>query len=183
MRLDARSLRWTLLLAALAGAAWLALFGERPQDRAAPPAGTVVQPALRAPPPSARRATAVATLPPIEALRLRSELARAGTRRVPDLFAPAPWTAAAPRAVAAASAPASDRGPEPPPPLPFRFIGKKLEAGRWEVYLMRGDSSSIAREGATLDASYRVDRIDPPTLWLTHLPSGRPQSLAIGDMP
>jgi hypothetical protein len=183
MNIDRRRLRWTLLLSALAGAGWLALFGNRPQGGVDTVTTGVVQPTVRATASSARTASAAAAPAPIERLRPRAELAREGTRRVPDLFAPAPWTLPATRSVAVPTAAPRVDGPEPPPPLPYRFMGKKLEGGRWEVYLTRDDVSAIAREGATLDASYRVDRIEPPTLWLTHLPSGRPQSLAIGDLP
>lgn len=182
MKVDRRAQRWAVLLLALGVASWLALFGDRQPGRASDPMSGVVHPTARAIASSARASSPAAPVA-IEQLRPRVELARSGTQRVPDLFAPAPWTLLPARSAATVATTARSEGPEPLPPLPYRFIGKKLEAGRWEVYLSRDDASAIVREGATLDASYRVDRIEPPTLWLTHLPSGKPQTLMIGDMP
>ena len=83
--------------------------------------------------------------------------------------------------------------PPPPPPtpvaeaapvapaLPFAFLGKKLQGEIWEVYLSRGEHTCIAREGQTLDGVYRIDKIAPPSLALTYLPLGQPQTLPIGD--
>jgi hypothetical protein len=89
-----------------------------------------------------------------------------------DLFAVRSWTP--PPATAAASAPTA-------PPLPFSFLGKKLEGEAWEVYLGRGELTHIAREGQVLDNSYRIDKIEPPGLVLTYLPLGQTQTLSIGD--
>ena len=66
------------------------------------------------------------------------------------------------------------------PALPFVFLGKKLEAERWEVYLSRGDQTLIVREKDVIDNTYRIDRIAPPTLMLTYLPLNQSQQLAVG---
>jgi len=67
------------------------------------------------------------------------------------------------------------------PALPFVFLGKKLEAERWEVYLSRGDQTLIVREKDVIDNTYRIDRIAPPTLMLTYLPLNQSQQLAVGN--
>jgi len=68
-----------------------------------------------------------------------------------------------------------------PPPAPFVYVGKKFEDGQWEVYLVRNEQSFIARAGARLEEGYTVDSIEPPTLKLTHLPSGEQQTITIGE--
>lgn len=72
--------------------------------------------------------------------------------------------------------------PPPPsaPPLPFTFIGKSLEDGKWAVYLAAGDRTHIANEGATLEGAWRVERIAPPLMTLTYLPLNQVQQLNIG---
>lgn len=81
--------------------------------------------------------------------------------------------------------------PPPPPPvpapapvapaLPFQYLGKKLEAEAWEVYLGQGEQTYIVREGQVLNGMYRVDKIAPPTLALTYIPLGEVQTLSIGE--
>jgi hypothetical protein len=66
------------------------------------------------------------------------------------------------------------------PVLPFTYIGKKLEAGVWEVFLARGEQSFVVREGAVIENTYRIDKIAPPNLSLTYLPLGHTQNLSIG---
>ena len=75
--------------------------------------------------------------------------------------------------------------PDPPPPpvaprLPYTFIGKSLEEGKWEVYLASGERTHIAVEGGVIDGAWRVERIAPPLLTLTYLPLNQVQQLNIG---
>jgi hypothetical protein len=74
-------------------------------------------------------------------------------------------------------------GPPPSPelpPLPYAYLGKKLEGGRWEVYLGLGDDARVARPNSLLDENYRVDSIAPPIMSLTYLPLKKTQTLNIG---
>lgn len=66
------------------------------------------------------------------------------------------------------------------PPLPYTVIGKKQEAGGWEVYLSKGDDTYLAHVGDTLDETYRVAAISPPTMTLVYLPLNEQQTLQIG---
>ncbi len=66
------------------------------------------------------------------------------------------------------------------PPLPFTYIGKSLQDGAWEIYLVRGDRTHLVRENMTIDGTYRVDAIKPPVLTLTYLPLNQVQQLNIG---
>jgi hypothetical protein len=92
-----------------------------------------------------------------------------------DLFSTRNWTPPPPPAVAV-SAP-----PPTAPPLPYTYAGKKQEAGQWEVYLTRGETSYIVRQGAGLDDTYVVERIEPPTMTLKYRPLGQQQNLTIGE--
>lgn len=96
---------------------------------------------------------------------------QAGAR---DLFSPHSWAPAVKLLPPVAVAPAA-------PPLPYTYLGKKLENGEWEVYLARGERTLVARQGARLDAEYQVDAVAPPLLTLTYLPLGLTQTLPIGD--
>ncbi len=174
--------RLALLLLALVGAGWLAVFG----DKSPPPAGLRGSgPPAAAPATGVPRATAPARPAPTLPLampRARAELADAAGAPVADLFARPAWLAAPPPA-AAAVAPAPALPPAAAPVAwPYRVIGHKLEAGKWEVFLMRDESSFIAQEGQTLESAWRVDRIAPPNMSVTHVLSGREHSVPIGEV-
>lgn len=64
--------------------------------------------------------------------------------------------------------------------MPYKFLGKKLEDGVWEVYLGREEQTFVARERAILEDSYRVESIRPPTMKITYLPLEQSQTLHIG---
>lgn len=72
--------------------------------------------------------------------------------------------------------------PPPPsaPPLPFTYIGKKLDDGKWEVYLARGDKVEIIKDNMKIDGIYQIDKITPPTLILLYLPLQQKQTIHIG---
>lgn len=48
------------------------------------------------------------------------------------------------------------------PPLPYTFLGKQQQDGRWRLFLGRADRTIIAKVGDVLDRTYRVDSIAPP---------------------
>jgi hypothetical protein len=168
-------------------AAWLALFGDKtPSD---PPGGDVVQPlaARRGAGPStpsaagrrSRSAEAAgdpATLE-VAALIPRDELipVLAEKAKGRDLFPSSSWAPPPPK---------PEKPPKPPPPLapplPFVYLGKKFQAGQWEVYLGRGEELFIVRQGMTLAGVYRVQEIMPPTLTLVYLPLKQSQTISIG---
>ncbi len=159
--------RWMLWLALMAGAAWLAFFGD-----STPASGALSLPtrtaaiAASAPAPSPAGETVVALVS--RAQLLGAAVARPDTPL--DPFSTRRWNppAPAPRPVSAAPV-----APPAPPLLPYAYLGKKLESGQWEVFLSRGEHSFVVREGGALEGQYRVDRIAPPTLTLTFLPLGQ----------
>jgi hypothetical protein len=200
------NLRQVVMGAALLGAAWLAFFADKSSDvaevapavdaraRATPSAATGESMAAAAPtnPPPTKPddlartggstaggavggvAAARVTIlplrerPPYEPRRGDAELPE---RRV---FGASSWDPPPPKVVAAPVQ------PEQAPPLPYTYIGKKLEDGVWEVYLALGDDVRVVRPHSQLDAKYRVDAIQPPTLSLTYLPLKQVQTLNIG---
>jgi len=168
---------------ALALAAGLVIFGDttpeailaEPVERIAGAPG-VAQGVARAAPatPKAGEGAAIARLIPRETLIGDDERFGAGDN---TLFARQDWTPPPP--------PPSNEPPPPPPPpsappLPFRFIGKSLQDGIWEIYLARNEQTYLVRAGATIDGTYRVDAIRPPVLTLTYLPLDQVQQLNIG---
>ncbi|MEW7850589.1 hypothetical protein AB2N08_18020 [Massilia aurea] len=170
---------------ALALAAGLVVFGDNtPEDTLAAPAERVAAAPAVAPAAAPARSmalakpqadTAIARLIPRETL-IGAEGDRFGDSEN-ALFARHDWTPAPPP-------PSNAPPPAPPPPmappLPFKYIGKSLQDGVWEIYLARNDRTYLVRDGATIDGAYRVDAIRPPTLTLTYLPLDQVQQLNIG---
>ena len=74
---------------------------------------------------------------------------------------------------AAASAPAV-------PPLPFQYIGKVIENGKQEVYVMRGEELLTIARGQKIGQEYRVDSISASAITFTYLPLKTRQTL---DLP
>lgn len=169
--------RRILMAAALAIAAWLALFGDKT------PTDSIAEPVARAADRPAQNSTPVQAdksphEPVILALQSRDTLVGGASADKPanGLFDSQNWTPPPP--------PPPKPAPPPPPtapPLPFTYLGKKIEDGVWEVYLSQGEQTLIARAQSTIDGIYRVESIQPPTLSLTYLPLNQTQTLTIGE--
>jgi hypothetical protein len=178
--------RHMMMAAALAVAAWLALFGDKT------PNGGVAEPVVHATSTPARAAASVTSSVAIKesddktkgdttilVLKNRQQLmggALADSR--PDaLFKSQSWTPPLPPPTPPAPPPAPTA-----PPLPFKYIGKKVEDGKWEVYVTIGNQVYVAREKTVLQGTYRIDSIKPPVLSLTYLPLQQVQTLTIGGI-
>lgn len=191
-----RRLLWLLLLGV---AAWLALFG----DKTPPDSGEVVAPTpnrMQDRPDAARRSATRPAAARHDGQAAQSDLAQSDLEVLPllardqlipavakdhqgrDLFAAVDWTPAPPPPPPPARKPAK-LPPPTAPPLPFVYLGKKLEAGQWEAYLGRGEELFIARQGVTLAGQYQVQSIGPTTLTLIYLPLKQPQTISIGGAP
>ena len=182
--------RHLVLGAALAGAALLAIFGDRSSDAevaeaverapaarplqaASSAAAAVRAPVTAAPDARASGRSPILALVPRETLIGDSdEQFRQGDNAV---FGRQDWTPPPPP-----PAPAPPPPPPSAPPLPFTFIGKSVADGAWEVYLARGDRTYVVRDKAVIDGTYRVDAIAPPLLTLTYLPLNKVQQINIG---
>ena len=163
---------------AVALAAALAIFGDKTPDSGvaeaverAPAAMTVVAVAAQ---------ESSASEPVILRLTPRATLIGEGDEvmgRAADVFGRQDWTPPPPPPRPESLAP-----PAPPmaPPLPFTYLGKAAEGGRWEVFLAIGDKTYVVRDKMVIDGMYRVDAIAPPNLTLTYLPLNQVQQLNIG---
>lgn len=74
--------------------------------------------------------------------------------------------------------------PAPPPaprapPLPFRVLGRYVEAGRPSVFLQVNGNTVVATAGTTIGADYRVDSVTDEAVTLTYLPLDERQVLTI----
>lgn len=173
--------RHAVLAAGLAVAAWLAFFGDKsPTNDVAEPVARATTQRLPIAPVPARAAAKADTGPTILALQPREALVGTalGEKAPASLFNSHSWAPPPPPP----PPPPKPVPPPPPaaPPLPFTYIGKKLEGGSWEVYLARGDQTVIINAQSVIDGTYRVESIRPPQLVLTYLPLNQQQTLTIG---
>lgn len=182
-------------------AGWLAVFGDKT------PATGIAEPAAGAPvagnpaagAPGARETAAAVSPPPVAAAPAASTPAADKSKRPPvllallpreQLFAGARAESAADRIFVSQSwtpppPPPPPPAPAPPPsapPLPFTYLGKKIEDGKWEVYLARGEQTYVVREQSIIEGIYQVQAIAPPELSLTYLPLQQRQTMTIGGL-
>lgn len=68
------------------------------------------------------------------------------------------------------------------PPLPFTYLGTKIEDGNREVFLARGERTYVVHAGSTIDAIYQIEAIGNATLTLSYLPLKQMQVLQIGHV-
>lgn len=176
--------RQMLLGAGVAIAAWLAIFGDRTpsSEIAEPVSGDRGQrPGIRDVP-TPRTDKDGKLNPDILAVRDRNQLLGADVIRpeqgTSPMFGSQSWTPPPPPAPP--PAPVAPTPPPTAPPIPFTVLGKKLEAGQWEVYLTRAGMIWLVREQTEIEGMYRIDSIKPPLLSLTYLPLKQVQTLAIG---
>lgn len=176
--------RWLVLGPMLGVAAWLAIFGDKTPSNGR---GAVSLPVRAAAHPiehsasnltSARPTSITGSLPlltPRQQLMQRPAQEQRSGHSNHDLFSGKNWNPPPP------PPPKLDVVAPTAPPLPFTFLGKKMEDGIWEVYLSRGELTFIVHEGMAFESNYRVDKIGATTLTLTFLPLNQTQTLAIGD--
>ena len=101
-----------------------------------------------------------------------------------DPFAPRNWQAPPPPElkvipVPAAAGPVVPLAPVGPPPLPFKFMGRMNDDGKQVLYLSMGDKMLVARNGDTVEGSYKVLGIEPQQIEFEYLPTGDKQTLTI----
>lgn len=68
--------------------------------------------------------------------------------------------------------------PSGPPPLPYRFLGKMNDGDDLVIYLGRGEQTTVARLGETLEGNYKVLKITDQGMELEYLPTGDKQNLS-----
>ncbi|MBI2745259.1 MAG: hypothetical protein HYX45_06705 [Burkholderiales bacterium] len=178
MATQGQNKRWWILGPLLLGSFLLAVFGDKtPADDVVAVVAPRVQPA-ELPGQRVTVAAMPAPAPDAQVLVPRHQLVKSGQRApVRDLFSQQSWSPPAPKqqpVVVPVPAPTA-------PPMPFAYLGKKLEGGAWEVYLGQGEKTFVVREGQVLEGQYRVESIKPPQMELMYLPLGQAQNLSIGE--
>lgn len=163
--------RRRFLLFALLAASAFAVGWDRLRAKPVAVSNAVVRaPAARA---NNTPAPAHPVTPAIALLHSRDDYLSDGGDAFPPLNPPPPPVAAVPTVHVEPPRPTA-------PAVPFTVIGKKLEAGTWEVYLAKGDQTYVARQGDVVADDYRVNAIAPSHMTLIYLPLNEPQTLQTG---
>ena len=180
--------RHLLMGVGLAGAAWLAFFGDKSADtgmESIVASQSTMSPAAPAGQGVIRSSTLIEAKSevaqgeaeiPITVLKPRAELVSGASIGDENdrLFASKSWE----------SPQLAKLAPPPPPPtappLPFSYVGKQTVDGRMEVFLARGDEIFVVGDQTVIQNTYRVVSIKPPMLSLLYLPLTQIQQLAIG---
>ncbi len=164
--------RHLILAFGVVAAGLVAIFGDKTPSNGVAEAVVRATPARASSASNAPAGTAVFVLP----LRARADLIGEAHQAGDGVFGNQNWASPVQAVVAPAGPP-----PAPvAPPLPFTYLGKSLQDGRWEVYLARGSMTYIVQNKMVVDGAYRVDAITPPVLSLTYLPLNQVQQLNIG---
>lgn len=163
---------WSVLLATLAGSAWLATqededavaLAREPVPGEAVPASRVPVATTAWPAPPAARASEAWTFDAQQALAWSAPPAPA---------APPPPVAAAPPAQVAVAVAAAPQAP----PFPYVLIGR-IEEGRAVHALLSGPAQTLGVQVEdVIDGQWRVDAIDARGLSITWLPGGLRQTV------
>ena len=181
------NLRKLLLTIGVAVSAWLALFADKT------PSQGINEPVARSsnkkPKPStqeSRASSAAINVTESNATKSQKRILKLHSREDtfgknngtnPGLFLNQSWTPPPPPTPKALA-------PLPPtaPPLPFTFLGKKMEDSSWEIFLSDGDQTIIAKEKSVISGNYQVQSIRPPTMTLLYLPLKQMQTIHIGEV-
>jgi hypothetical protein len=173
------SLRFVMLLLALGVTVWLSLAG--PDEVGNGVAEAVDRPAAKPGGPDRaadKRAGAEAALTALKPRQapyksfdavLASELAE----KEPPIFHGQSWNPPPPKVAAKVEPPKA-------PPWPYAYLGQQSSQGTRWVYLTLGEDTRVVQKGQVLDGKYRIDRIEPPLLWVTYLPLNEVQTVNIG---
>jgi len=66
------------------------------------------------------------------------------------------------------------------PPLPFSFAGRYTDGGNVTIFLTEGNQMHRVKQGETINATYRIEKIEQSFVTLTYLPLGTSQILPTG---
>lgn len=182
MKLTARQ-RGTLLVLGVLVSGWLAIFGDKTPPDQLKSMGARVSSRLD----SVRERTSESRVEQLVESEVTGRISHGapakthgdsragGARGAPsvDLFAATSWQPAPKQEAQQDVRPSA-------PPLPFVVLGKKLQEGRWEVFLSRGDQTLIVSSGDEIDGVYRVKRLEPPMMVFEYLPLSEEQTLDVG---
>lgn len=157
-----------LLIAAGATAWWV---HEKSRPAAPPPPRTQLGP--KAP------TAAAPAQPPAKQASTQPE-----TPPITDVFAVRNWEPPPPPPPTPnAAAPNAPPPPPEPPPLPFRYLGRIVESGKPDAFLLAQGNRVIAVSvGNVIDGTYRVEKYENGQLHFFYQPMKAHQTLAVGTM-
>ena len=132
-----------------------------------------------APAPEAAQTPLVSVAGPSSPAAFQDEEAGEGGK---DPFAPRNWMSPAPAPEPAKpGAPTREVAavvlPQGPPALPFKFAGRMNDGDDQVIYLARGETALIARNGDVLESTYKIVGISATQIEFEHLPTGQKQAL------
>jgi hypothetical protein len=93
-----------------------------------------------------------------------------------NLFPRQTWAPPAPPPKPSAAPPPP---PPAPPPLPFKYLGRWVDAGQETVFLVQGEEPVSIRTGQVLSLAWRVDEISERKVVFTYLPLDMQSTLGI----
>ena len=67
------------------------------------------------------------------------------------------------------------------PGIPFKYIGKIWGDDEYQVFISFNGKNLIIKEGDTIQQTYKVEKISPPSMTLTYIPMNILQSMQIGE--
>jgi hypothetical protein len=166
------SKRWLIWLPLLGIAAWLVISAPADDDSSSQTVDNIPSRSTEA----GALADSANKQSSLERLIPRAELfpKRQNKARRRDLFAAVSWL---PPVEPVFQAPAQ----EAPPPPAFNYLGKQFDGQDWEVFLSLADRTYIAKAGALLDDSYKVESIDGSSVTVIDLRTSQSQTISTGD--
>lgn len=102
-----------------------------------------------------------------------------------NLFPQQSWAPPAPPVVhhalpVAAPPPPAPVPPVVIPPLPFAFAGRYTDGEVTTIFLTENNKMHRVRQGETINATYRIEKIQQSSITITYLPLGVSQTLSTG---
>ena len=67
------------------------------------------------------------------------------------------------------------------PPLPFRYLGKKIDGNEVQVFLGAGANVLLLRKGSFIASTYQVQEVSLTDMTLVYLPLNETQRLTFGS--
>jgi hypothetical protein len=69
--------------------------------------------------------------------------------------------------------------PPEPPPLPFKYLGRWVDAGKETVFLLEGERAVPVTVGQVLPGSWRVESVSASGVVFTYLPLNMQSTMGI----
>jgi hypothetical protein len=111
---------------------------------------------------------------------------RENTTEVTQVFQQQIWTPPQPKRIEKPiTATLQVEAPPAPqaPPLPFRYLGRYLEADQTTIFLAHNDQNLALKVGETFAINYKLDEVKANALIFTFLPLNQKQNMDIGSAP